>query len=374
PIERDQIGSIEVRDFTFDGIPDVAVTCEYKFIIYPNDGVAGFATRDHYQIGSAANSISVGDFNGDGKQDVAVASISSQAVNVLIADTATEKRYYEARYFPTSRLPLSMAAGNFNNDEKDDLVVVGWPLHYLSVFISLPTLTITARDTLRTYGASNPFFKSKVVGLKNNDPIEITYTTPANTNSNIGEYEIVPVPDQVTMDNYAVVIKNGFLTVTPAPLKIRANDAARMFGEPNPDFTGIVEGLLNDDYVLVSYSTPAEENSSIGEYPIIPNLDWNGENYEPSYINGTLTITPVVGIESEQGLGSLNTYPNPSKGTFTINHAGSSTVSFEILEGNGRTVSKGKLIPGPNTIEIELNEGLYLIKFSNGTVKKIIIH
>src|SRR5687768_17302525 len=49
PIERDQIGSIEVRDFTFDGIPDVAVTCEYKFIIYPNDGVAGFATRDHYQ-------------------------------------------------------------------------------------------------------------------------------------------------------------------------------------------------------------------------------------------------------------------------------------------------------------------------------------
>jgi hypothetical protein len=373
-MDREAVGSIELKDFTFDGVTDIAVTYGYKFMIYPNSGTAVFGTPHMYQIGGGSTNISTGDFNADGKVDVAVASRSSNSVNILLADTATQNQYHNVRYFSTQRMPLSMVPGNFNGDEKDDLAVGGWPLHYMTILTSLPTLIITARDTTRTYGSPNPQFKSNVKSLRNSDALDITYTTTANIKSHIGEYEIVPKPDNATASNYAVVVENGKLTITPAPLKITAKDTTRMIGEPNPVFEGVIDGLLNEDNVLVSYTTPAKINSPVGEYPIIPHVDWRGEDYEPIYVNGTLTITAVVGVESRYGKSEFNPYPNPSKGIFIVDSMEAQPMEYEIHDCSGRVFLTGVLSHGQNIIKVNPAEGVYILKLSNGVVRKVIIN
>jgi len=92
--------------------------------------------------------------------------------------------------------------------------------------------------------------------------------------------------------NYVVTSNNGTLTITPAPLTIKADDATGTAGQPFPTFTGTIAGLKNGDVVTASYSTTADQTSPAGTYPIIPSADPSPAlaNYSVTLINGTLTL------------------------------------------------------------------------------------
>ena len=95
---------------------------------------------------------------------------------------------------------------------------------------------VTAINAGRFYGDSNPDFTGTVSGLAAGDNITVTFTCVANPGSSVGDYVIVPTlvdPDN-KLGNYNVVINNGTLTVTPAPLSIVADDVTRAVGQPNP--------------------------------------------------------------------------------------------------------------------------------------------
>jgi filamentous hemagglutinin family protein len=100
--------------------------------------------------------------------------------------------------------------------------------------------------------------------------------------------------------NYAVTLNSAMGTITPAPLSIAANDAARGFGVANPPFTATYTGLLGADTPLalsgtLSFATPATPASPLGVYPIVPSGQ-TATNYLISYINGALTVTaPAAG-------------------------------------------------------------------------------
>jgi subtilisin-like proprotein convertase family protein len=84
-------------------------------------------------------------------------------------------------------------------------------------------------------------------------------------------------------------------TVTRAPLIIRANDATRAVGEPNPAFSATFLGLVNQDSPAVldpgpSFSTVADESSAAGQYPIAVSGAM-AANYEITFEDGTLTVT-----------------------------------------------------------------------------------
>jgi hypothetical protein len=108
---------------------------------------------------------------------------------------------------------------------------------------------------------------------------------------------IVPTlvdPDN-KLGNYNVVINNGTLTVTPAPLSIVADDVTRAAGQPNPAFTGTITGVKNGDAITATHDSPATVGSDAGTYPILPTLqDASGRigNYAVTISNGTLTVIP----------------------------------------------------------------------------------
>jgi MBG domain (YGX type) len=158
-------------------------------------------------------------------------------------------------------------------------------------------LVVTAIHAGRFYGDPNPAFMGTITGLKSGDNITAIYTTVANSSSPVGEYTIVPTlvdPDN-KLSNYNVIINNGTLTVTPAPLSIVADDVTRAAGQPNPTFTGTITGLKNGDDITATHDSPATASSQAGTYPIVPTLkDASGNigNYVVSISNGQLTITP----------------------------------------------------------------------------------
>jgi hypothetical protein len=159
------------------------------------------------------------------------------------------------------------------------------------------TLVVTTINAGRFYGDPNPAFTATITGLRPGDNITAIFSTVADPSSQVGDYLIVPTlvdPDN-RLSNYTVVINNGTLTVTPAPLSIVADDTTRAAGQPNPTFTGTISGIKNGDFITATQDSPATVGSGAGTYPIVPSLqDGSGKisNYAVSISKGTLTVTP----------------------------------------------------------------------------------
>ena len=113
-------------------------------------------------------------------------------------------------------------------------------------------------------------------------------------NLNAGFYDS-GLPILFSNDIWQVEINVPFqYTITKAPLTIMVNDASRVYGEENPEFTCSYFGFKNDDtedalLVKPSIATTATVSSAVGAYPIIA-TNAEAKNYEFTYERGTLTI------------------------------------------------------------------------------------
>jgi hypothetical protein len=94
-----------------------------------------FATASDFGTGSSPAFVLVGDFNGDGRQDLAVANGGSNDVSILLDDGAGN--FSVPTNFAVGDAPISIAAGDFNGDGKEDLAVANYAFASSSVSILL---------------------------------------------------------------------------------------------------------------------------------------------------------------------------------------------------------------------------------------------
>lgn len=166
-------------------------------------------------------------------------------------------------------------------------------------------LTVTVADAERVYGQENPDFVLSYAGFVNDDTDAVLIEKPivmskATKASAVGTYPITVTGGKAT--NYNLSAVNGTLTVTPALLKVTANDATRYVGEANPELTLTYEGFVNgeDESVLTvapKAITTATAESEAGVYEITVS-GGKAENYEFEYKFGTLTVLAVDGIDA----------------------------------------------------------------------------
>ena len=131
--------------------------------------------------------------------------------------------------------------------------------------INQALLSVAATNTSRLYGDPNPVFIGTIFGLKNGDPITATFTSVATAGSSVGQYAIVPALQDpaAKLSNYIPTITNGVLSVNPAPLSAVAAAVSRVYGDPNPAFTGTVTGLKNGDVITATFASAASATSPV---------------------------------------------------------------------------------------------------------------
>ncbi len=167
----------------------------------------------------------------------------------------------------------------------------------LTVTARKDNVTLTAKSYTREYGEANPAFEYDVTeGTITNGTPELS--SEATVTSPVGTYDIVISKGSVT--NNEVSLVNGTLTITKAPLTISCGDYTITQGEALPEFALEYSGWKNNETVDVLTTKPtvtceATSNSEPGTYDIIVSSA-EAENYEISYVSGTLTIEakPIV--------------------------------------------------------------------------------
>lgn len=265
-------------------------------------------------------------------------------------------------------------------------------------------LTVKANSVSRQYGENNPDFSVEYEGFVNEETkavleIEPTTSTTATILSKAGMYDIIVSGGQAK--NYTLSYQNGQLNITPRPLKAYVGDYERAYGESNPTFEVLYEGLAGNDTGNSLSQQPvarcsATKTSNVGTYTIEVTGGYS-PNYTLSYGTGQLTIVKAeqtftwnqdltnlkVGDQVElQANASSNlpiTFTMDSNDYAEIYKAGSKTFmeckkagSFHIKavqEGNDNYYSTSRINKDVTIVgEEEYNPTLFIKQADNGMV------
>ncbi len=124
-------------------------------------------------------------------------------------------------------------------------------------------------------------------------PGSFVYTPAAGAVLMVGSNQILSATFTPTdTSDYTSATKTVMINVTQAVLTVEANNSTRLYGTPNPTFTGSVTGMQNGDTFTETFATTAATLSTVGQYPIVPAVSGTDlGDYTQVVQNGTLSIT-----------------------------------------------------------------------------------
>ncbi|MGZ7033533.1 MAG: FG-GAP repeat domain-containing protein, partial [Thermoanaerobaculia bacterium] len=109
-----------------------------------------FAAAVNYGAGTGTYAVAIGDFNRDGKADIAVANATSNDVSILLGNG--NGTFAAPVNYPAGTYPESVAIGDFNSDGKADLAVANSSSDNVSILLGNGNGTFTAAVN---YGAGS---------------------------------------------------------------------------------------------------------------------------------------------------------------------------------------------------------------------------
>jgi len=173
-----------------------------------------------------------------------------------------------------------------------------------SLTVKPATLTITANNQTKVYGAALPTLTAGYSGFVNGDSTSNLTVQPALSTTATAASHVAGSPYSITASgavdpDYTISYVPGTLTVTPAPLGITANNQTLVYGSGLPALTAGYSGFVNGDTALnltvqPTLSTTATAASHVLGSPY--SITASGAvdpDYTISYVPGTLAVTPA---------------------------------------------------------------------------------
>ena len=160
------------------------------------DGAGNFSAPTNFGAGSSPNSVAVGDFNGDGKQDLAVANGGSNNVSILLRDCPVSQITPAGTTCSQFSSGTAETLGSVQYDVNNDLIQRIVPRNFLYwVAVTVPagnnifriTQTITTGNFntfFAAFGNGSNVFDSNCVSLERSgsqigDTVQVRFNAPA---------------------------------------------------------------------------------------------------------------------------------------------------------------------------------------------------
>ena len=246
--------AVAVGDFNGDGRQDLAVAMGFGFssaaaghvTVLLGDGAGGFAAPANFMVGGGPASVATGDFNGDGRLDFAVANPGAGTVSILLGNGAGA--FGAATDLAVADRPGAVAVGDFNGDGRPDLAVaVGMST------INNAHVAILAGTGTGTFGPATIFVLDRVNGA---------YPTGIATSDFNGDGKLdVAVADERGAGRVYVLLGDGagsfgmsnyFLALANQPAAVAAADVD---SDGRPDLVAATRSGSNAALASASLNT-----------------------------------------------------------------------------------------------------------------------
>ncbi|KIC01760.1 hypothetical protein OA88_11795, partial [Flavobacterium sp. JRM] len=256
-----------------------------------------------------------------------------------------------------------------------------------SLTITPAALTITTNDNSKVYGSQNPVLTVSYVGFVNEDTEaslapSAKIVTSALIGSGVGTYPIIA--SEAVSSNYTITYDNkGLLTVTPAELKITADNKEKEHGIDNPVLTATYVGFVNGDTVTslsmpVTIVTLAVKDSSVGKYDITVS-GAKSTNYDITFVSGTLEVTKSTNAGlTDLAISEGKLSPDFAEGTkdytaIVPNDVKTITVTPTTADTEAKVTVNGVEVPsrtpsGEITLQVGENKITTIITAQDGTI------
>jgi hypothetical protein len=214
---------LALGDFNGDGKLDLAVSDQASFgvFVFIGNGNGTFKTPVGYGAAAGGSvSIGVGDLNGDGKIDLAVANQTSNNVSVFLGNG--DGTFQTPTSYPTGAQPTSVAVNDFDQDGRTDLVVANQGSGNLSLLLALaPQLKFATQPTNVAAGSPLPAITVQVLDANGN--VDTTYNGPVNLSSAPGGINaLVNASKGIAMFTGLVLNANGTYTLVASAVGYRS--------------------------------------------------------------------------------------------------------------------------------------------------------
>lgn len=370
--------AVEVFDFNGDGIFDIVATDSDrdnpltsnigKVSVLLGTGNGGFSAPQILSSGPWLKSVAVGDFNGDGKSDLVVASFDNNAISIF--NGGDNGVFSNGTPFAVGIRPLSIAVGSFNGNSKFDLAVVNLESSNISIILDGGANTIVLPAGLHPTSIAIDDFDGDnktdlaVTSWENNN-VSILF---GNGDGNFSRTKTVGLGEGIGSYSVKTGDFNGDGKADLAVAKFNSNEISVVLGNGNGEF---------DAPTIFSLGTPR----STGSFNLVELLkrftpltvgDFNGDgrsdlavaNFDNNNVSVLLNVSPRA------TLSITNILPSPINIVPTAQTVNEDTqiaitgISVNDLDGN---LASTKLTVANGTLNVDITGGSTIITGANSS-------
>jgi gliding motility-associated-like protein len=284
----------------------------------PTGSSASFGTHTITATGGAADNYNVNNVNGTLTVSKASLTVTANdktkvygAADPVLDYTPSGELYYTDTYSVINGVSLIAATGASASFGTHTINATGgsasnYNINYINgtLTVSKASLTVTANDKAKVYGAIDPVLDFTTSGtLYYTDTYSVisgvSVSAPTGSSASSGTHTITV--EGGTADNYNLDHVNGTLTVRKAAaLTVTASDKSKVYGAADPVLDYITSGTLyyTDTYSVisgVSLNTSTGASASSGSH-IITAEGGSADNYDVNQVNGLLTVSKAAAL------------------------------------------------------------------------------
>ncbi len=345
--------AVAIGDLDGDGLPDLAITNFNNNSVsvlrnISTAGNVGYAGKIDFSTGNGPSSVTIGDLDGDGKQELAVTNTNSNTVSVFKNTSTLGSISFAATLdITTGTNPNAIAMGDLDGDGKSDLAVTNFGSASVSVLKNTSSIGIISYDSKLDFSTG---FGPNSVAISDSDGDGLADIEVTNYNSG-----------KIAILHNTSLIRN---------LSFDASVYLTTGARPNSIGSGDLDGDGKNDLVVTNYSSSTVSvfrNTGVidtvkyadkldfitGQFPVsvsIGDLDGDGKA-DLLVANGSSTSVSV--FRNTSTVGTIN---YASKIDLTIG-SNPTCIAIGDLDGDGKPdLSIGN---SSNTISVILNNPLF---------------